>query len=104
MAGRRHHTIPRFLLKGFGSSRRGDEVNVWMYRKGKIGIEVNIKNVGVERDFYGTQQESGIDAQITCLENEYAPLVDDLRVMEGSSTAVSHPKIPNMVAHLSNRQ
>ncbi len=74
-----------------------------MYRKGKPGIELNIENVGVEKHFYGTPQESSLDAQITSIENEYAPLVDELRAVRGTRWAISHPRIPDMVAHLGLR-
>jgi len=74
VAGRKHHTIPRFLLNGFASGKRGKVVNVWYYRKGSQGIETNTENVGAERDFYGTKEESDLDERITALEPDYAAL------------------------------
>lgn len=103
MAGKRHHTIPRFLLKGFASSFRGDEVNVWMYRKGEAGIELNIINVGVEGYFYGTPKESDLDDRITAIEGNYAPLVDGLRAHSQRRIEVSDPQIPALVTHLTLR-
>lgn len=104
MAGRRHHTIPRFMLRGFASRKRGDEVDVWMYRKSLgQGIELNIKNVGVEKDFYGKANESDLDDRITALETNFAHLVDTLRSQETSDGSIFDDRIPQLVAHLSLR-
>jgi hypothetical protein len=103
MAGRRHHTIPKFLLKGFASSTRGKIVNVWYYRKGARGIELNIDNVGVERDFYGTKDESNLDDRITGLEPDYAALVDNLRAGSLEMGPTQDMRIAELVAHLSMR-
>jgi hypothetical protein len=74
MSGKRHHTIPQFLLSGFKSSVRGKELNTWLYRKGATGIETNVKNVGVEGNFYSQE----LDDLITDLENQHCDLVQDL--------------------------
>jgi len=100
VAGRRHHTIPDFLLRAFASSVRGDECKVWMYRRGSVGVELNTKNVSVERDFYGRKDESDLDDSITTLESEYAPLVNDNRDCQG---VLRDERVPRMVAHLSLR-
>lgn len=99
MSGSRQHTIPRFLLKGFSSKNEGSDVFVWMYRRGTDGIEINIKNVGVERDFYCNDSDPGVDDQITALEPQYAALLDELRIQRHSGPA-SDPRIPRLVAHL----
>jgi hypothetical protein len=91
------------MLKGFASSRRGDEVKVWMYRKDGCGVELNITNVGVEKDFYGKQEESDLDERITTLETTYGLLVDELRSHSAVTTAVNNPQIPNLIAHLALR-
>lgn len=100
MAGKRHHTCPRFLLKGFASSTRKREIYTWMYRKGAGGIELNIGNVGVERDFYGREDESELDERITADEGQYARLLDDLRSRDCVDPRVIDQNIPNLIAHL----
>src|SRR5438105_4323424 len=105
MAGRRHHTIPRFLLKGFASSLRGKEVYVWLYRKDAAGVETNINNVGVERDFYGRTEETDLDARMTHLEtNVFSGLIDELRASRtNDDDAIYDERIPELVVHLSVR-
>ena len=86
MAGRGHHTLPRFLQKGFASSgTRGDQVRTWVYRKGKPGFETNIVNVGKVRDFYGKEAELNADEAITDLEGEYASIINEMRTLSDNS-------------------
>ncbi len=103
MAGKRHHFIPQFLLKGFVSSRRSGVLNVWMYRKDQRGIELNIENVGVEKHFYGKPEESNLDERITSLESDLAKVTDDLRSHSTLESRVQHPGLPYLIAHLSLR-
>lgn len=103
MAGKRHHTIPQFLIRGFESSRRGSEVNVWLHRKGQKGIELNIRNVAAEQYFYGKPDETDLDERITHFETVLARLVDDLRVRPRTNEPVSDERIPTLVAHLALR-
>jgi len=100
MAGKRQHSIPRFLQKGFASRIEGEDVFVWVYRKDGTGAEINTKNVGVERFFYGKPGAVCADDEITDLESEYCPLLDELRSKSGQ---VINPKIPGLIAHLSTR-
>lgn len=103
MAGRRHHTIPRFLLKGFASSSRGKATNVWCYRKNAPGLEPNIENVGVERDFYGVEGESDLDEKITALESDYARFVIDLRDGRYGAGPIDDQRIAEFVTHMALR-
>ncbi|MEP7363163.1 MAG: DUF4238 domain-containing protein [Acidobacteriota bacterium] len=104
MAGRRTHTLPRFLQNGFASSRKGGEVYVWMYRKGIPGIEVNTTKVGVEKDFYGKPDESDLDDRITKLETEFSQLVDELRTRPLNGEPIDDERIPRFLAHIAIRQ
>ena len=100
MAGRRHHTIPQFLLRGFASSKRGNEARTWLYRRGNEGLETNIINVGVEGDFYG---KGDLDAKITELEGRYAGLVRELREAPDGCVRRDDAKLAELTAHLSLR-
>ena len=99
MAGNRHHILPRFLLKGVASRVTGTEVFTWVYRKEEKVFEANIKNIGVERNFYGREGELTADAEITNLENEFAILLDRLRA-KSDQTEIHDPRVAEFVAHL----
>ena len=96
MAGRKHHTVPQFLLRAFASRTSGKEAYVWTYRRGDGGIEINTKNIGAERDFYGHE----LDARITDLETGFAPLAEALRCCDGP---VDIRETGDLVAHLTLR-
>lgn len=102
MAGRRHHTIPQFILKAFAHNPTESERYTWFYRKSHPGLRVNIKNVGVEKDFYGKAEESDLDAVITRLEPSIADLIEELRSTQMSSNCVTvgHQQIPELVSHM----
>lgn len=101
MAGKRHHIIPRFLMKGFASYTDRDEIFTWVYRKNKSVFESNTKNINIERHFYGKEgEEDFADDVITELEREsFSPLVDKLRVLEGSVDFLS-PEIADFCSNL----
>ena len=100
MAGRQQHTIPRFVLKGFQSRVSGQQVFIWLYRRGSQPIETNTKNVGTERDFYGKP----VDDQITEVEvDHYSPLLDTLRSQQKSGPVSDAEGLPELIAHLSTR-
>lgn len=103
MAGRRHHTIPQFLLRGFVSSARGRDVRTWLYRKGAVPVEVNIINVAAEKDFYGTRDESDLDDRITTLESGFASLVNGLRSTSIGAEPLRDSRIAQLVTHLTMR-
>jgi hypothetical protein len=104
MAGRRHHTIPQLLQRGFASSRKGGETFVWQYRKGQSGFENNTKNVSVERDFYGEPDETDLDDRITDLEPKLADDVQELRAEATTAPKVVDSKMAaRLVAHFALR-
>lgn len=76
---RRQHFIPKFLLNNFASRKNGDEVFVWMFRRGISPREVNTKNLAQERDFYGHPESSALEFRIAEHENDFAPIVQRLR-------------------------
>jgi hypothetical protein len=96
MAGRRHHTVPQFMLRAFESSKRGNEVRVWRYCRRVVPVELNVTKIGVEKDFYGNE----LDEHITKLETGFASLAEDLRNRSG---LINRTVIGDLVAHLSLR-
>jgi hypothetical protein len=105
MSGKRHHILPMFLLKGFANEKKGDQVLTWVYHKGRKPHKNNIKNVSVEKHFYGKEGELNADTEITNVEYKYAVLIDELRnrTYSGKVVEVETTLIPNFIAHLSIR-
>lgn len=102
MAGVRQHFIPRFLQKGFKSSRKGKGTYCWVYEKGKPARPANIQDVGLERHFYATSSETDLDDRITLDEERlYSPLLDSLRAGDLQGELAAH--IPELLAHLEVR-
>jgi hypothetical protein len=99
MAGPRQHILPRFLLKEFASRIDGDKIFTWVYwRNGKV-LEVSIKDVSVEKYFYGKGAEISVDAEITALEDKFAIFLHELRRWP-DRTEVTDPKIVDFITHL----
>jgi hypothetical protein len=99
MAGNRQHILPRFLLKGFTSRIEGEKIFTWLYPRNQTPIEANIRKVSVAKYFYGKLGELCADNDITELENEYAPLLDELRVRKIIGE-ISDQRIPRLITHL----
>lgn len=98
MSGKRQHYLPRFLLKGFASRMERNEAYTWVYYLGKEPYETNIRNIGLERYFYGAHQ-SAADAAITGAETAYSDLLFQLR-QETTNRELNNPLIPKFIAHL----
>ena len=79
MSGDRQHFFPRFLAKGFASKTKKKEVYTWVFVKDRKPYEANIKNIGIEKHFYGTPENSQVDDLITEKENEFAIFIEQLR-------------------------
>lgn len=100
MAGKRHHILPRFLMKGFASRTTNNGVFVWAYRKMTSPFELNIINVNVEKGFYGTSvEEWDADKPITVVERDFAELIDNLRSNSNGIVQCSN-RITDFIAHL----
>jgi len=102
MAGVRHHTHPRFLLKGFASRIEGAKAFAWVYWRDREAQEWSIRDIAVGKHFYGREGDVNADPAITHEEAGFAPLVDDLR-RAPDGTQVTDPMIASLVAHLSIR-
>jgi hypothetical protein len=99
MAGIRQHILPQFLLKGFASRVKGEEVFTQVYQKGGKSFETNIINVSVARYFYGKEGELSVDGEITDFEGRYASVIEELR-QKADHVEVFDSKIPDIIAHL----
>ncbi len=67
MAGRKHHFIQRFLLKGFAFPIE-DPKRVWIYPRGREPFAVALEGYGAERDSYGRADQPELDLKITEIE------------------------------------
>lgn len=102
MAGKRHHILPRFLLKGFASNIVRDTVLTWVYRReGKV-FEASTADVAVEKDFYGKEGGPSVDDEITEIEPDFASLLDELR-RTSNGYEIRDSRIAEFVGHLSSR-
>jgi hypothetical protein len=99
MAGVRHHILPRFLLKGFASRVEGAKAFAWVYRRNCEPDELSLRDIAVERNFYGRNGELNADPAITAQESEFAALVDDLRERP-DGTEIAAPAAASLIAHL----
>ena len=107
MAGKRQHTLPRFLQKGFASNiiakpNGRETVFTWVYRKGLEPFETKTENVGLEKHFYGKEGELSVDDEITDLEPTFAAVIRESRD-KPDGYQISDPNIADFVGHLSIR-
>lgn len=79
MSGKRQHFLPRFLLKGFASRRKGKQWFIWVFHAGNAPFETNIVNIGTESHFYGTPGPGTLDERLTEAESDDSNLVEKLR-------------------------
>ncbi len=84
MAGSRQHFLPRFLKKGFYSKVRKNEYFTWVFTKEGKPYEANLRNIGLEKFFYGKPEESSIDDDITNQEEIYSKEINSLRLLNAS--------------------
>jgi hypothetical protein len=89
------------LQEGFASHKTGGEVFTWVYRKAATPFNSNIINVGVERKFYTTEQDTTADDLITTAEGTFATLIRNLRADIPESLHDS--QLPHLIAHLEVR-
>lgn len=79
MAGERQHYIPRFLLKGFASKTSGNKAFIWYFQKGNAPKEVSLRDIALEKNFYGEPGDGSLDAEITEKEKYQASVISRLR-------------------------
>ncbi len=108
MAGKRHHILPQFLLRGFASktipsSGRSDSVFVWVYRRGVIPFECATSNAAVESHFYGKEGEANVDDEITALESDFASSLNTLRI-QVDGHLISDDKVIQFIIILARAQ
>ncbi|QDZ41668.1 DUF4238 domain-containing protein (plasmid) [Euhalothece natronophila Z-M001] len=116
MSGSRHHVIPRFLLKGFATEKKtgqgfsqssnkkkkkNQQVYTVVYEYNK-SYQNNIKNVFVEKLFYGEKAEANCDNKITEQEKTYSRAIDELR-NESKSIPIKDPIFSEFLCHLAMR-
>lgn len=100
MAGKLHHIIPQFLLKGFVSPLHRNKKYVWVFRWDEEPFFTNIKNVGAEHYFY-KHDDMEADSAITKVEPRFSNLLDKIR--RGEKDALTSPDLPEMIAHFEMR-
>jgi hypothetical protein len=89
MAGSRQHFLPRFLKKGFSSKVRKNEYYTWVFTKDGAPYEANLRNIGLEKDFYGKSEESSVDEKITQQEGVFSEQLVNVRSIDKSCSLES---------------
>ena len=102
MAGIRQHYLPRFLLKGFASKEKKDQKCTYVFTKDAKAYETNIINIGLERQFYDSQNNHETDEAVTVDEEQHFPFVSDLRALN-ETTKVDPQKSMAFIAHMFKR-
>ncbi len=74
---KRQHTLPRFLLQGFASRSTNDEHMSFVFRADRPPFETNIKNISVERFFYGKDDDT-LEIPLSKHEARIAPVIQRL--------------------------
>ena len=69
MSGRRHHILPRFLMKGFATHKKKNFYSYVTEKNKKEPCHRNINNINVEKDFYRIKGSNVPDDLVTDLEN-----------------------------------
>jgi len=101
MSGKRQHFIPQFLQEGFASHNHGGGKFTWVYHKGRSPFNTNIKNIGVEGQFYTENKDTEVDDTITAAEGKLSALISTLRT-EGSAS-LEDPLLSHLIAHFEIR-
>ncbi|QFZ84062.1 DUF4238 domain-containing protein [Variovorax paradoxus] len=97
MAGKRHHFIPQFLQRGFGSPENAS--NAWVFRKDRPAFNTSIQNIALEGQFYTHDGDRSVDDAITDDEGALAAFVTDLRAA-ANGTNVDSQQAAKLVAHM----
>lgn len=99
MAGARQHFFPRFVNKGFSSKIQKNEYYTWVFTKDGIPYETNVRNIGLEKFFYGKPDESVVDEILTKQEVIFSEQLDQLRAFH--STCPLDGRFPSeFITHL----
>jgi len=99
MSGRRHHYLPRFLQRPFAHRQNGKEFYVHAHHSARGAYPSNVMNLGLERDFYGSPEDTTLDDEITKGEQHLAQTVNKLN--DGQEVPVDD--IASLIAALSFR-
>ncbi|WP_071157490.1 DUF4238 domain-containing protein [Methylomonas sp. LWB] len=106
MSGRKQHYIPQCLLKGFSAERRGNKVQVWVFKAGQAPYLTNTVNVAAERHFYSElpsgDQEITLDDLITNYEKSLAKVLQQFRDL-ATNESVDCVLAAEFVTHLTIR-
>lgn len=71
---KRHHLVARFLLKRFAAKAEGDKSFIWRLSKDAPPKLLSTKDVAVQSNFYGTE-EDGLEAALSDVEGRWAAML-----------------------------
>ena len=96
------HYLPRFLMRGFASHIRGEEVKTWWFREGIDPKETNIRNIAAEKDFHSSDSGCSADDSIKPLEDQFGWYLDSLR-QQKTECRLDDAVVPELVGNLTVR-
>jgi len=70
---------------GFICRQKKKQYYTFVYEKDRPPYECNLKNIGLETDFYGSPHECSADENITQSETQYSSFIEGLRKIESDS-------------------
>ncbi len=101
MKSRGQHFIPRYLLKGFASRRKGDKYHAFVFRKSRAPFEANIADIGKVHYFHGNPRDRSLESKISKVEEAHAQIVRDL--LDGKVDSIAPRALNEFVLHLAFR-
>ncbi|HEV2510363.1 DUF4238 domain-containing protein [Bosea sp. (in: a-proteobacteria)] len=79
---RRHHYVPRFLMKNFATQRRAGHFQIWAFDKAtERSFRTAVENVAVESDFYSLDQSGvrlSLEAAMGMIESDAAAPIAEI--------------------------
>lgn len=78
MNPKKHHFVPRFLLKRFASEESRSSPRVWQFRKGAEPILIGVRDAAASSYFYG-KSDANIENSLAEIESRHAPILDALQ-------------------------
>lgn len=71
---KRHHLVARFLLKRFAAETEGEKSFIWRLSKAAPPKLLSTKDVAVQSNFYGTEEED-LEAALSEVEGHWAAIL-----------------------------
>ena len=102
MSGTRQHFVPRFMMRGFIDPASSPNEITHVYRQGGSYFATNIKNIGLQNEFYGEEGPDSLDERLTESEGRFANFINEIRTAPQKDTLNSR-ECAALCSHLAMR-